>query len=104
MQESITTPESEQEAPLQKNGFDSFEEVMIRHQREIYGYILRMTNREDVADDLTQDTFVEAWKHLAALRYKAAIRSWLFKIAINKVRSYGRWKRLRNFLSLDHRV
>lgn len=80
---------------------EAFGRLVERHQKQVYGYILRMTGREDVADDLTQEAFVAAWRHLDGYREKGPFAAWLLRIALNKVRTYGRWKRLRNWLSLD---
>lgn len=80
---------------------EAFAEVVEAHQRQVYGLALRLTKREDMAEDLTQETFVAAWK--ARDRYKGtgSMQAWIMRIAINKVRSYWRWKKLRNWLSLD---
>lgn len=40
-------------------------------------------NRED-AEDITQDVFIEAYKHIRSFREGAHIKTWLFRIALNK--------------------
>ncbi len=62
---------------------------------------MRMTGRADVADDLTQETFIAAWRNLKSYRETGSFNAWLMRIALNKTRSYWRWKKLRNWISLD---
>jgi RNA polymerase sigma-70 factor, ECF subfamily len=83
---------------------EAFGKLVELHQRQVYGFILRMTSREDVADDLTQETFVAAWKNLSGYREEGPFLAWLLRIALNKTRSHWRWQSLRNWLSLDYRV
>ena len=47
------------------------------------------------AEDLTQDVFLRAYKHLARLQSAAVFRSWLYRIAVNRVNDYYRNKRFR---------
>jgi len=79
---------------------DAFGKLVEKYQREVYGLILRLTHNEALADDLTQETFLSAWQKLSGFREISSLRSWLLTIALNKVRSYWRWKKLRNWLSL----
>ena len=63
----------------------------------------RTRSRTD-AEDLTQDVFLQAFKSLKRLNSAAVFRSWLFRIAVNRVHDHFRKKRLRalvGFSSLD---
>ena len=79
----------------------AFGRLVEAHQREVYGLAFRLTGRGDVADDVTQETFLSAWRKLPGFRGQASFRTWVLKIALNKVRSHWRWQKLRNFISLD---
>lgn len=52
----------------------------------IYNYLRQMARDDELAADLTQETFVRAYRHLPRLRHEAAFRAWLFQIAHNLVR------------------
>jgi RNA polymerase sigma-70 factor (ECF subfamily) len=80
---------------------EAFGQLVETHQREVYGLAFRLTGRGDVADDVTQETFLAAWRNLAKFRGESAFRTWLLRIALNKVRSHWRRQKLRNFISLD---
>jgi len=56
-------------------------DVFARHHHDIYRYLVRMTGRRDIADDLVQDVFLRA---VRALRNGAPVgheRGWIFSIA-----------------------
>ncbi|MCC7492190.1 MAG: sigma-70 family RNA polymerase sigma factor [Fimbriimonadaceae bacterium] len=55
-------------------------------QRPIYGYLRQMVRDDELAADLTQETFVKALRNLPRLSDPEAFRSWLFRIAVNLVR------------------
>ena len=73
----------------------AFEQLFNRYQKRIFNFILRMLqNREDSAE-LTQDTFVKAYRSLAKLKSDVAFSSWLHQIAINLVRDKLRKHKLK---------
>lgn len=64
-------------------------------------YLTRQLGCPETASDLTQDTFVAAYRHLDQLRDDAAFPGWLFQIARNQVRGHFRQQKLRSIVSLD---
>ena len=57
------------------------ETVFGKHQGEIYAYLLRMMRDPEVAADMTQDTFIKAYKNYATLEKPENARAWLYQIA-----------------------
>jgi RNA polymerase sigma-70 factor, ECF subfamily len=49
----------------------------------VYRFALRLTADAHTAEDLTQETFLRAWRKLGNLRESRAMRAWLFRIAAN---------------------
>jgi RNA polymerase sigma-70 factor, ECF subfamily len=49
----------------------------------IYNYVLRMVSDHDRAADITQDTFIKAYRKLDTLTEATSTRSWLYRIATN---------------------
>ncbi len=49
----------------------------------VYRFALRLTGDPHLAEDLTQETVLRAWRHKSRLRDPNAARLWLFKIAAN---------------------
>ena len=80
----------------------AFDQLIDHYQGDIYRLIFyRIRSRMD-AEDLTQDVFVRAYRSISRIREPHKFRSWLFRIAINRVNDYLRKKRVRSiFKSSD---
>jgi RNA polymerase sigma-70 factor (ECF subfamily) len=61
----------------------SFEAFFRRHERDIFGYLWRMTGDEQAAYDLSQETFVRAWQHFDRIATYERPGGWLFRVATN---------------------
>jgi len=57
------------------------EELFARYHAEIYGFLARMVRDEDLAADLTQDTFIKAYRAYATLADREKARAWVYSIA-----------------------
>jgi RNA polymerase sigma-70 factor (ECF subfamily) len=60
----------------------------------VYRFALRLCRDRHLAEDLTQETLLRAWRHRARLRDPRAARVWLFRIAANLWRDQARRGRL----------
>lgn len=60
----------------------SFDDIFARYHGAIYGYILGMVGNAEQAQDLTQDTFVKAFKALPGT-HDLVLPAWLYRIATN---------------------
>lgn len=69
---------------------DAFAAVVTEHHGEIYRYLRRVTGRAGDADDLSQETFLRAFRAHGALPVEANIRAWLFAIATNLAKNHFR--------------
>ncbi len=76
---------------LRSGEADAFDKLVVDNSPAIYGFLLRLTGDSDEAADLTQETFLRAFKAVANFRGEANIRTWLFRIAINQSRNRFRW-------------
>ena len=76
-------------------GEDAFETVVAAHHAEIHRYVVRVTARSSDADDLSQETFIRAFRAHRALPADANFRAWLFAIATNVCRNYFRGEKRR---------
>ena len=72
-----------------------FESIVAAHHGEIFRYLQRVTWRSSEADDLSQETFVRAFRAYGALPPDANVRAWLFTIATNLSRNHFRAERRR---------
>ncbi len=60
-----------------------FEVVVEENRDRIYNVIYRMVGDQEEAADLTQDTFVAAFRAYDRFRYDASAYTWLYRIAVN---------------------
>lgn len=72
---------------------DAFRLIFERYSRPIISFIYDMVGERALAEDLTQETFVRAYKSLPVLRDEARLSTWLFGIAKNVARESIRGRR-----------
>ena len=62
---------------------EDFERLVALYERRIYNVALRLTSSPDEAADLTQETFLRAFRAWARFRKEAGEYTWLYRILIN---------------------
>ena len=72
----------------------AFDELIRRRQGRTRALLRRLSADTSLGDDLAQETFVQAWRHLGRLRDPAGFGAWLRRIAINVWLQYARRIRL----------
>ena len=65
------------------DGSEDLEHQLERHRRELTGYCYRMMGSSFEAEDAVQETMIRAWKGYDRFEGRAALRSWLYRIATN---------------------
>jgi RNA polymerase sigma-70 factor (ECF subfamily) len=68
----------------------AFDELVRRYQGSIRSLLRNLCRNTALADDLAQETFLQAWVHLGSLRASDAFSGWLRKLAINSWRGHVR--------------
>ena len=63
----------------------SFEELMKKYNRKIYGYIFRMINDQETASELTQDFFIKIYRVMDKYSFEYKFSTWAFRICYNMV-------------------
>jgi RNA polymerase sigma-70 factor (ECF subfamily) len=64
------------------------------YQSRLYNFVRSMVRNDELAEDITQESFVKAYFSLKKLQNPASFKSWLFRIANNNTLDYLRKKRL----------
>lgn len=65
-----------------------FEEIYRRYFQDVYRYIMRLSQDEYVAEEITSETFFKAMDGLKRFRGDCEVRVWLCQIAKNSYYSY----------------
>src|SRR5688572_23325577 len=80
-------PEPDMDAELvvrfQRGEEAAFEDLVRRHMRDAVGFSLRLTGDPSAAEELSQDGFVLAYRHLREFRGESSFRTWLYRILVN---------------------
>ncbi|HSE28074.1 MAG TPA: sigma-70 family RNA polymerase sigma factor, partial [Gemmatimonadales bacterium] len=61
----------------------AYRELIRRYERPVFSLIFRMVRDRELAEDLTQETFVKALNAVESYRPEFKFSSWIFKIANN---------------------
>lgn len=70
---------------------DDFEEIYRRFQSDVFRFILRLSGTDfQTAEELTQETFYQAFLSFGKFRGECSLRTWLFQIAKNVYCKYIR--------------
>ena len=77
--------EAERVARARNGDISAFEALYREHVGRVHGLCLRMTGHAEMAEDLTQDTFVSAWRSLPGYEGRSRFATWLHRIAVNAV-------------------
>jgi len=77
---------------------DAFTEIVTYYEASILRYLYRLTGDRGVAQDLTQDTFVQAYKGILKTKNEISFKAWLYRIATNNALQFQRRKRLLSFI------
>jgi len=83
---------------------DAFRDIVDRYQRQIIRYLYRLTGELELAKDLTQDTFVQAFESIpkTAPDSPLQLKPWLFRVATNKAMQHYRRKKIIRFIPFQH--
>ncbi|HXY38530.1 MAG TPA: sigma-70 family RNA polymerase sigma factor [Vicinamibacteria bacterium] len=82
-------------ARARQGDLSAFEEVVRRYQRRVYGTALRIVRCHDVADDVSQEAFVRAWRSLDRFDTARPFGPWVCRIAANLALNHVRSPRAR---------
>jgi RNA polymerase sigma-70 factor, ECF subfamily len=80
---------------------DAFEQIIGLFQEDIFRMIYYRTRSRMDAEDVAQEVFLQAYRSLSKLKDVNRFRSWLFTIAVNRVRDFHRKRRLLAFLGIS---
>ena len=89
----MTRTDEELVARSKTGDTESFNQLVRRWERPIYALAYRTLGREEDARDVTQETFLRAFRALSGFKGDAKFSSWLYRIALNLCRDWMRKER-----------
>lgn len=72
---------------------DAFKQLYLKHEKQIYKYIYYLSGDKFIAEELTQETFLQAFKSIHRYKGQSKISTWLFQIAKYTFNSHLKKKR-----------
>lgn len=81
--------------------------VVAEHQRMVFLLALHLVGDVEDARDLSQDVFLQVFRTIGRFRGQSALRTWIYRIAVNQARNRHRWWRRRrrgDQVSIDDHV
>jgi RNA polymerase sigma-70 factor (ECF subfamily) len=98
MKETMVLEEASIISLMRAGNTDAFTDIVECYQVAIQRYLYRLTGDYELARDLTQDTFILAYKGILKTDADIALKAWLYRIATNNARQSLRRKRLLSFI------
>ena len=78
-----------------------FAEIVARYEDKLKRYIMRITNRREIVDDVLQNVFIKTYKNLYSFDKKLKFSSWIYRITHNEAINYATSGFMKKFVSLD---
>jgi RNA polymerase sigma-70 factor (ECF subfamily) len=73
----------------------AFDQIVSRYQDMVYNLALRLLGKREEALDLSQEVFFQIYRKLGSFRRDASLRTWIYRIVINRAKNSQRWWRRR---------
>jgi RNA polymerase sigma-70 factor (ECF subfamily) len=80
----------------QRGDLSAFERLYRDNERRVFALCLRLSADAALAEELTQEVFVRAWRKLGSFRGDSAFSTWLHPLAVNVALSERRSRRRRD--------
>lgn len=65
---------------------EAFEELVRRHAEHLYAVIRRLGLPREAAQEVTQESFLRAWRNIGAFKAQARFSTWLYRIGVNEAK------------------
>ena len=86
---------------VQQGDRDAFEMLLTRYERPIHAFVFNFFHDPALCQDLTQETFLRAWRFIGSFRLEEKFSTWLYSIAKNLCIDELRRVQKRNTVDID---
>lgn len=88
-------------ARAQEGDATAFDELVLKHNKRLYGLVYHMTQDREDTYDLLQDIFAKAYRSIKRFKGKSSFYTWVYTIAVNMTINHLKKKKRKATLSLD---
>ena len=85
----------------QQGDVDAFETLYRTHVAAVYGLCKRLLTKQADAEEVCQEVFIKAWRHIEQFNMRAQFSTWLYRIASNeaigRLKQESRWQQSTSF-------
>jgi RNA polymerase sigma factor RpoE len=85
----------------QREDLRAYDVLVRRYQERIYATVYHMTSNHEDANDLTQETFIKAFRALKSFKGDSSFYTWVYRIAVNKTINFLKQRKNRVHMSLN---
>jgi len=85
---SISGPwESQWIESAKKGDIESFERIVLAYQQKVYNLAYRLLGEREEAEDLSQEVFINVFRHLPRFRGDSQFSTWIYQVTLNHCRN-----------------
>ncbi len=84
-----------------RGSYDAFEDIVRRYRDRVYRLAFGMVKSQAEAEEVVQDTFLNAWRNIASFRGDSKPSTWLYRIAANTALMRLRSKQRKPTINFD---
>lgn len=101
-----STPNGDAALVARAQGGDAraFNELVLRYERKVFRFARNITNNQEDAEDVLQETFLKAYSHLGGFQGHSKFYTWLVRIAVNEALMKLRKRKSDKTVSLDEGI
>ena len=108
MTESVSKPDASDELSLVERAkagdAEAFTELVKRYERKIYRLAKHITQNDEDAEDVLQETFLKAYEHLDGFQGNSRFYTWIVRIGVNEALMKLRKRKSSRTVSLDEEI
>jgi RNA polymerase sigma-70 factor (ECF subfamily) len=75
---------------------DAFARLVSLHEGMVFNLSARLLGDAEEARDLSQEVFLQVYRHLGRFQGRSSLKTWIYRIVVNQCRNRRRWWRRRN--------